>query len=299
MTSAWRRTLRPGPLARLLWVVLLMVCARLPALAVTPVLSTAPPQDSADLRLGARLFAGQCLACHGLGGLRWRALEGLGMTAPQVQSLLPPGKTLDSPISAALTPEQVQKALGAAPTDLSWLAQAQSQPWGMGVNAGKSGTDYIYTYLRSFYRNEGRPSGWDNAVIPDVAMPNILAAQQGAGTMTLIETTPLPEHRGQAAWQQTTRVYDANGSVTTHGEPVTRGAAEATRVAHFQPQDAAHQAGFDRDTAALAGFLAWAADPSTRLRHRLGPWVLLFLTTFLVVAWLLQNSYWKSLRRER
>ena len=56
---------------------------------------------------------------------------------------------------------------GAPPPDLS-------------VEARVRGTDWLYSYLNAFYRDENAPTGWNNLVFPNVAMPHVLWKLQGA-----------------------------------------------------------------------------------------------------------------------
>lgn len=41
------------------------------------------------------------------------------------------------------------------------------------------GTDWLYTYLRTFYEDPARPYGVNNKVFPNVGMPNVLVDLQG------------------------------------------------------------------------------------------------------------------------
>ena len=48
------------------------------------------------------------------------------------------------------------------------------------AEAGKGGgADYLYTLWRSFYRDETRPTGWNNLAYPNIAMPHALWLLQG------------------------------------------------------------------------------------------------------------------------
>jgi ubiquinol-cytochrome c reductase cytochrome c1 subunit len=63
---------------------------------------------------------------------------------------------------------------GATPPDLTIVARAR----GEAGNAG-AGADWLYTYLRSFYRDGNRPTGWNNVVFENVGMPHVLWELQG------------------------------------------------------------------------------------------------------------------------
>ena len=55
---------------------------------------------------------------------------------------------------------------GVAPPDLSVIARAR-------------GADWLYTYLRTFYRDPKTVTGWNNAVFENVGMPHALWTLQG------------------------------------------------------------------------------------------------------------------------
>ena len=72
----------------------------------------------------------------------------------------------------AAQPAEQKKWFGATPPDLSIIARSRASEHG-------SGADWLYTYLRSFYRDENRPTGWNNTVFENVGMPHILWELQG------------------------------------------------------------------------------------------------------------------------
>ena len=72
---------------------------------------------------------------------------------------------------AARTAEQKQW-FGAAPPDLSLVARARASSDG-------SGADWLYTYLRSFYRDSERSTGWNNTLFANVGMSHVFWELQG------------------------------------------------------------------------------------------------------------------------
>lgn len=123
--------------------------------------------DPASRERGALLFMDNCASCHSLKYLRYEQLhQDLGLTPAQVKSYEGlTQSTGNSPISAQLTPELTQKMFGMVPPDLSLISHARSPDW-------------VYRYMLSFYPDSSRPSGFNNHVFADVAMPNVLAALQ-------------------------------------------------------------------------------------------------------------------------
>ena len=129
--------------------------------------------DQAALQNGARLFVNYCLSCHGLSFVRYNRLTELGLTEQQIKdNLMFTAEKIGEPMRIAARPGEQKQWFGAAPPDLSLIARARSSSDG-------SGADWLYTYLRSFYRDEQRPSGWNNTLFPSVAMPHALWELQG------------------------------------------------------------------------------------------------------------------------
>lgn len=129
--------------------------------------------DKAALQSGARTFVNYCLNCHGLSYARYNRLTELGLTEQQVKDkLLFTAEKIGEPMRVAARPVEQKQWFGAAPPDLSLIARARASEAG-------SGADWLYTYLRSFYRDDKRPTGWNNTVFENVGMPHVLWENQG------------------------------------------------------------------------------------------------------------------------
>ncbi|MCL2075265.1 MAG: cytochrome c1 [Betaproteobacteria bacterium] len=156
---------------------LLALCLFAPALAwaATAVnLDRAPDRsgDNAALQNGAKLFVNYCLSCHGASGIRYNRLMELGLTKEQIEdNLIFTSDKIGSPMRVAMRHDEAKKWLGVAPLDLSLIARARG-------SADGSGADWLYTYLRSFYRDDTRPTGWNNHAFDSVGMPHILYQMQ-------------------------------------------------------------------------------------------------------------------------
>ncbi len=243
--------------------------------------------NMASLQNGAKLFVNYCLGCHSAVSMRYNKLTELGLTDEQIQkNLLFTTDKIGDLMTIAMTRPDAANWFGAAPPDLSVIARAKS------ANLGPSGVDYIYTFLRTYYRDTTKKTGWDNAVFPSVGMPNVLWELQGPVTYTESHIHKA-EQDGNMVWQRTNTSYDPMGYADTKTEVLQnyRG-GEATQH-NFQGQN---QAAFDNNVADLANFLGWMAEPNQLYRKRLGVWVLLFLGLFLVVAWRLNAAYWKHVK---
>ena len=129
--------------------------------------------DNAALQSGARTFVNYCLNCHGASFARYSRLTELGLTEQQVRdNLMFTAEKIGETMRVAARPEEQKKWFGAAPPDLTLIARARS-------SADGSGADWLYTYLRSFYVDEKRPTGWNNVVFENVGMPHVLWQLQG------------------------------------------------------------------------------------------------------------------------
>ncbi|MDM9558563.1 cytochrome c1 [Bordetella petrii] len=256
-------------------------------------LETAPNRvnDVAALQNGAKLFVNYCLNCHSASSMRYNKLQDIGLTDDQIkENLLFTGEKVGDLMTVAMKPEDAKKWFGTTPPDLSVIARAKS------INAGPSGADYIYTYMRTFYRNTARATGWDNLVFPNVGMPHALWELQGPRELTTVAMHEVTGQDGAKSWERVTTTYDAQGYSTVKTEPVADFHGHASVDAKFKALDPAKAAAYDNDVADLTAFLAWMAEPGQLFRKQLGVWVLLFLGLFLVVAWRLNASYWKHVR---
>lgn len=220
-------------------------------------LDPAPNQssDTSALQRGAKLFVNYCLNCHGASAMRYNRLRDIGLTEEQIkQNLLFSSDKVGDTMHIAMDREDAKKWFGAVPPDLSVIARAR-------------GSDWLYTYLRTFYRDDTRPTGWNNLVFDKVGMPHVLWELQG---------------------QQVPKYAEVKSE---HGE------AEKKLVGlEISVPGKMNKVEFDQAVADLVSYLDWMAEPAGNLRKRLGVWVLLFIGVFFVLAWRLNAAYWKDIK---
>ena len=139
--------------------------------------------DMAALQSGAKTFVNYCLNCHSAAFMRYNRLQDIGLTADQIKGnlLLTNAKFGDTMI-AAIDPKQAKAWFGVNPPDLTVIARSRA-------GAGGTGADYLYSYMRGFYRDETKPTGWNNHVFPNVAMPHVLWEMQGTLTPAQYDQT--------------------------------------------------------------------------------------------------------------
>jgi ubiquinol-cytochrome c reductase cytochrome c1 subunit len=129
--------------------------------------------DKAALQNGAKVFVNYCLSCHGMSFVRYNRLTELGLSEQQVRdNLMFTADKIGEPMRVAARPAEQKQWFGVMPPDLSLVARARASEAG-------SGADWLYTYLRSFYRDDQRPTGWNNTLFANVGMPNVLWELQG------------------------------------------------------------------------------------------------------------------------
>ncbi|WP_198674638.1 cytochrome c1 [Rhodoferax ferrireducens] len=216
--------------------------------------------DMAALQNGAKLFVNYCLNCHSAAFMRYNRLQDIGLTSAQIKdNLLVTNAKIGDTMKAAIDPQQAKAWFGVNPPDLTVIARSRA-------GAGGTGADYLYTYLRTFYKDETKPTGWNNLLFPNVAMPHVLWELQG-------ERRP---------------VYD---EIEEHGSKihVLKG-WEQLKPGSMTPLQ------YDQAMGDLVGYLQWMGEPVQNTRVRIGVWVLLFLAVFTFFAWRLNAAYWKDVK---
>ena len=248
---------------------------------------TAKLNDPAALQNGARLFVNYCLNCHSAQLMRYNRLQDIGLTDAQIKdNLLFTGNKVGDTMKIAMSPEDAKSWFGALPPDLSVTARARASHSG-------TGADWLYSYLRSYYRDSTRATGWNNAVFPNVGMPHVLWDLQGARGATIEEVK-----RSEGGYVKTVINFDAQGLRSEKSEKITSGHPHEGAQVKLGAASGGKlsQAEFDGQIADLVAYLTYMADPSARSRVRLGVGVLLFLLFFTVFAWWLNREYWKDVK---
>jgi len=212
--------------------------------------------DQQRLQHGAKLFVNYCLNCHSASSVRYSELKKIGFDEKTItDNLIFTGGKIGDLMTVAMTRDDAEAWFGVAPPDLSLIARAKA-------SETASGADYLYTYLRSFYRDEKRPTGWNNKVFANVGMPHAMWEMQGVQTAR--------------------EVTDAHGNKTLElappGAPGSMSAGE-----------------YDEAVADLVSFLVWMGEPVAESRKKIGIFVLIFLAGFYVLTHKLGKTYWKDI----
>ena len=208
--------------------------------------------DRASLQRGAQLYMNYCSGCHALKYLRYsRMAQDLGLSEEEVMNNLNfTGVPIGEPVPVTMPHDQAEKWFGKMPPDLSLISRVR-------------GSDWVYTYLKSFYLDTSRPLGWNNALFPNASMPNPLWEMQGLQHAVLGK----PEAPGADA-------------------PVT--GLELVQPGTLDPGQ------YDQAVRDITNFLEYAGEPAALKRQQLGVWVVLFLALLTFLAYLLKKEYWKD-----
>jgi ubiquinol-cytochrome c reductase cytochrome c1 subunit len=217
-------------------------------------------RDVASLQAGARTFVNYCLNCHSASLMRYSRLQDIGLTEQQIKdNLLFSADKVGEMMHVAMSKKDGKDWFGVAPPDLSVIARAR-------------GADWLYTYLRGFYRDPSTTTGWNNLAFDRAAMPHVLWSLQGERVRT--EVT-LKDPSGKD-------LGDGHGGVrkVVKLETVTTGSMSTLE--------------YDILARDLVNFLVWVAEPNQILRKQVGFWVLLVLGILIMLTWLLKKEYWKD-----
>ena len=211
--------------------------------------------DKVSLQRGAAIFVNNCLNCHSASNMRYGRLQDLGLTEDQIRkNLIFTEAKVGDTMTATMDPTIAKAAFGVVPPDLSLVGRSRSADW-------------LYTYLRSFYRDPNSKTGWNNTVFPNVAMPNVLWHYQGEQVL----------------------------QVTSRTDPESGDKIETRKLVLDQP-GTLDRMQYDRYVADLVNYLAWMGEPAQGARKSWGIVVMFFLALFFVLAWLLKHEYWKDVR---
>ncbi|SKA44908.1 cytochrome c1 [Enterovibrio nigricans] len=210
--------------------------------------------DKASLQNGAKLFMNYCFGCH---ATQYQRYERISEDLEIPKELMLENLVFDSNakigdlVTNAITVDDASTFFGAPAPDLTLVARVR-------------GTDWIYTYLRSFYQDDTRPFGVNNTVFPSVGMPHVLEELQG---------TPVKQYK----------------TVLVDGEYVEEFLGiESLGNGELSPEE------YDDAVRDLVNFLEYSGEPNKLERQQMGYWVIGFIVIFLILAVLLKKEYWRD-----
>jgi len=209
------------------------------------------PNNRASLQRGAKIFVNYCLNCHSAAYMRYNRLIEIGLSEEQIKNnLMLAGDKVGNTMTANMAKPDGNAWFGAAPPDLSVEARAR-------------GADWLYSYMRGFYKDESRPTGWNNIVFDKVAMPHVLWQLQGVQVLK------------------------------TESQSEGHSAGAASRLT-LQEQGLLSPREYNALVADLVNYMVFMSEPAKRDRLHLGIFVLLFLGLLFVLTYFLKKEFWKD-----
>jgi len=204
--------------------------------------------DNASLQRGAESFVNYCLTCHGASYMRYNRHYDIGFTNEEILTkLIFTGQKVGGLMESAMQKKEGEEWFGVAPPDLSVIARSR-------------GADWLYTYLRAFYRDDSTATGWNNLVFDRAAMPHVFYQLQGEQKL-IVKISDKGE--------QKTLVLDKQGEMT--------------------------KAEFDNFVGDLVNYLVYLGEPHANARKELGLTVMAFLLGMLILSYALKREYWKDI----
>ncbi|MFT4560833.1 MAG: ubiquinol-cytochrome c reductase cytochrome c1 subunit [Gammaproteobacteria bacterium] len=210
--------------------------------------------NKTSLQRGARLFVNYCVSCHSAAFMRYnRIAKDLDLSEEAVQTnLMFTTDKIGDPMEIAMDPADAEAWFGVAPPDLSVIARSR-------------GADWLYNFLLGFHVDESKPTGVNNRIFKDTAMPHVLWELQGLKRLVA-----------------TSEVEDSGG----HGVAVPQ--FETVIPGSLNERE------YKQAVRDIVGFLVYVGEPAKLVRYRIGFWVIMFLLVLLVPAYLMKREYWKD-----
>jgi len=214
--------------------------------------------NTESLQNGAKYFVNYCLGCHSAKYVRYsRVGQDLGISDDElVNNLMFNASKPFETMQSSMKTEDAVRWFGAPAPDLSLIARSRNVDW-------------LYTYLRSFYRDERRPLGSNNTVLPGASMPNVFWELQGE---------QVPQYN-----EEVIKDKDGKESVVktfSHFATSTEGT--------MTPKE------FDKMIRDTVNFLDYIGEPVKAKRKKLGVWVIFYLVILFLFTYFLKKEIWKD-----
>ncbi|MBL38097.1 MAG: cytochrome c1 [Xanthomonadales bacterium] len=207
----------------------------------------------ASVQRGAAMFMNYCHSCHSAQYMRYQRLaRDLDLTEEQVNEYLVLGNREITDYMIAAMPEDAEQWFGKKPPDLTLTSRSRGEDW-------------IYSFLKGFYLTE---DGWNNTVLANASMPNVLWELQGI-------QRPVMETYTDESGEEHSRIAEL----------------EIDQEGLMTPAE------YDQALRDLVAFMTYLGEPAVLKRESMGIWVLLFLVVFTFLSWLLYKEYWRDVKK--
>jgi ubiquinol-cytochrome c reductase cytochrome c1 subunit len=238
--------------------------------------SNADVTNDAAIQRGAKYFANYCMGCHSAKYVRYQLMKEVGLSEDQIkENLIFDGSKPGGLMTIAMTNKDAGDWFGAPAPDLTLESRLRKGP------------DWIYSYLKGFYTDSSRPMGVNNTVFKNVGMPNVLWELEG-----IKEAVYRYEVRQEG---HTVATFDNEAEAAAKAKEIEGAKLEKVvdHLVQVQPGKLS-AAEFDQVARDLATYMAYISEPIAEERKQMGVWVILFLTFFTVLAYLMKKEWWKD-----
>lgn len=261
---------------------------------------TASRTDIESLQRGARLFVNYCMGCHSAQYMRYNRLTDLHLSEDQIkQNLMFTGDKLGDTMKSSMNPKDAKEWFGAAPPDLSVMARSYSSASITG--SSDAPTAVLAAYLRGFYRDDTRETGWNNLVSPNIGMPHVL--HELSGTNKLVEThykvdgnELKTDHEAEAKAKGAFIAAQTMSSFEHHADKKD-GKVENTYIVRTLVSETPGRLSateYDIAVADLVNFMDYVAEPNKAKRIQIGIMMLFLLAFLLAAAIWMKKEFWKD-----
>ncbi len=241
--------------------------------------------DLVSLQRGAHVFVNYCLNCHNASYMRYNRLRDLGLSDNQIRdNLIFTGVKVGEPMKVALSTREAGELFNIPTPDISVITRSRSSEAG-------SGSDWLYSYLRAFYRDPVRPTGWNNLVYENSSMPHILWQFSGQHQVNVQEFDSHNDATAALLQVKSVARMDEITGKDKDGKEVKRWVMKT-----IQPGSAGTLTPleYDKLVADLVNYMTYMAEPARLERTQIGIYVLLLLGILFIFAYLLKQEYWKD-----
>lgn len=219
-------------------------------------------KNTESLQEGLRTFMDFCAGCHSMEYARYnRVARDLDIPEDVFMEniVFSDDVRFGDLMTIAMDKSDGKAWFGATPPDLTMVTRVR-------------GVDWVYTYLRSFYKDDSRPYGVNNSVYPKVGMPHVMLELQG-----------LCAHPASS---------ESHGGV----DPLTGNEIHDGSCSNYAVEGELDEHEFDKVVYDLVNFLNYMGEPYQNDRKSLGWKVFAFLSVLLVLSILLQRELFKDIK---
>ena len=208
-----------------------------------------------SLQRGAKIFINYCLSCHSAAYMRYNRMgQDLSISNDVLkENLMFGAEKVGDVMSISMRQEDSVNYFGVIPPDLSVIARSR-------------GADWLYTYFKTFYKDDSRPFGVNNLVYKDTAMPHVLWELQGEQHLVSKESI-----------------------AAVYYDPSYSDFLELVSPGKLTEKE------YDRTVRDLVNYLVYMGEPIKLKRTKIGVWVMFYLFVFLLIAYMLKKEYWKDI----